>query len=145
MSDLNFYHGSIKELEIGLCLLSQVNGYVQSESEESCRGFEDFMESLRPEGKISRFKAVFMADDIYEIDNLGGYTDFIYLVKPIGEYSTHDLAWYCKARDYFGEGEEVEAKEYALKYWSGEVYEKAEESVFEYMVESAEISVEVFE
>lgn len=139
-----FYHGSIKELEGGLHLLAQSDGYVQSESDEAVEGFEDFIESLRPEDKISRFNAVFMAENTEDIDNLGGYTDYIYEVDPIGEYSKHDLAWYSKASNYYLIDNE-KAKECALKYWSGEMYDKMEESVFEYMVESAEIVEEVYE
>ena len=131
-----FYHGSIRELKNGLHLLAQSDGYVQSESDEALEGFEDFMESLRPEDKISRFDAVFMADKIEDIDNLGGYTDFIYKVEPIGEYSKHDLSWYSEASNYYLVNDE-KAKECALKYWSGEPYDKKEESVFEYMVGSA--------
>tara|TARA_Y100001960_G_scaffold321323_1_gene395829 strand:+ start:63207 stop:63641 length:435 start_codon:yes stop_codon:yes gene_type:complete len=144
MSDLNFYHGSIKELEINSYLLAQSDGYVQSESDEDLEGFEDFMESLRPEDKISRFNAVFMADNTEDIDNLGGYTDYIYEVEPIGAYSKHDLAWYSKASSYYLIDNE-KAKECALKYWSGERYDKMDESVFEYIVESAEIIKEVYE
>lgn len=139
-----FYHGSIKELEDGLHLLAQSDGYVQSEADEAIEGFEDFMESLRPEDKISRFDAVFMADNTEDIDNLGGYTDFIYKVEPIGEYSKHDLSWYSDASNYYLVDNE-KAKECALKYWSGEQYNKVESSIFEYMVGSAVISEEVYE
>lgn len=139
-----FYHGSIKELENGLHLLAQSDGYVQCEADEAIEGFEDFMESLRPEDKISRFDAVFMADNTEDIDNLGGFTDYIYKVKPIGEYSKHDLAWYSIASNYYLVDNE-KAKECALKYWSGEQYDKVENSVFEYMVGSAIICEEVYE
>ena len=139
-----FYHGSVKELEEGLHLLAQSDGYVQSESDEEVEGFEDFMELLRPEGKISRFDAVFMANNAEDIDNLGGFTDFIYKVEPIGEYSKHDLSWYSDASSYYLIDDE-KAKECALKYWSGEQYKKAENSVFEYIVGSAVIGEEVYE
>jgi hypothetical protein len=116
-----FYHGSLKELELGLKIVPQKYGYVQQEAETYLSGFEEFLESLRPKDKISRYDAVFMVRDSETIEKLCGHTEFIYRVEPIGESSRHDLSWYTKATRYFPKNKK-KAREFALKYWSGEEF-----------------------
>ena len=80
---------------------------------------------------IDRFNCVFLADNVDDIDNLGGFTDFIFEVDiedNIIEKS--DLSWYTKAFLQLEEGNIEGARESALNYWNGITLE----GVFEYRV-----------
>lgn len=131
-----FYHGSKKELEIGLCLYAQVDGYVQTTEEQD---LEELMESCRPEDKISRNDAVYFTTDIDMIDSLGGYSDYVYKVEPIGDYSKHDLAWYSEAGIWISNRDMKKAKEAAINYWNGTPFKSEKHSAYEYLCEEAEI------
>ena len=135
-----FYHGSLNRLSIGLELCSQADGYVQSVED---RGLEDLMESMRPLDKVSRDKAVFFCSDIDLIDPLGGYTDYVYSVEPLSDYHSCDLAWYGEAQKRLLMGDIEGAKEAAMSYWSGVVYDVLEESVYEYLCLGVEVLSEL--
>lgn len=136
-----FYHGSINEMAIGVFLRAQPNGYVQTTEDQE---LEALMESCRPEDKISRNDAVYFTNDIELIEPLGGYSDFIYEVEPIGDYSRHDLAWYSEAQTRLDNGDMKGAEEAARKYWSGEQFHNLSRSAYEYLCGEAEILEEVW-
>ncbi len=135
-----FYHGSMNELAIGLYLRPQKEGYVQTTEDQE---LEALMESCRPADKVSRNDAVYFTRDIELIEPLGGYSDYIYEVEPVGEYSKHDLAWYSEAQTCLMNNDELGAISAARRYWSGEVYFNLSHSAYEYLSEEAEILDEV--
>tara|TARA_Y100000588_G_scaffold63872_1_gene63510 strand:+ start:6057 stop:6467 length:411 start_codon:yes stop_codon:yes gene_type:complete len=124
-----YYHGSIKDLKLGTILVPNPLGYTR---QKEVSGIEKLFHENKPEHiLIDRFNCVFLTDNIDDIDNLGGFTDFIFEVDiedNIIEKS--DLSWYTKAFLQLEEGNREEARESALNYWNGVTLE----GVFEYRV-----------
>jgi len=124
-----YYHGSIKPLNIGTILVPNLLGYTR---QKEVSNIEKLFNENKPEHiLIDRFNCVFLTDNIDDIDNLGGFTDFIFEVDiedNIIEKS--DLSWYTKAFLQLEEGNIEGAKESALNYWNGIILE----GVFEYRV-----------
>ena len=121
-----YYHGSIKPLNIGTILVPNLLGYTR---QKEVSNIEKLFNENKPEHiLIDRFNCVFLTDNIDDIDNLGGFTDFIFEVDNIIEKS--DLSWYTKAFLQLEEGNIEGAKESALNYWNGIILE----GVFEYRI-----------
>jgi hypothetical protein len=123
-----FYHGTRVELEPGMILAPQSEGYVHGSGFDSLeikahRYCEQVLERYRPSNAISRSRAVFMCDTIESIDRAGGYEDFIYEVEPTGPVSRCNLYWYssleswCFQLDDPEKAEEYDLKNMARGYW----------------------------
>jgi hypothetical protein len=148
--DYEYYcHGSITEIGVDQSLLHP--GEESYTNLDETKWIEEFMEKHRVEGCLSRFESVFMADNSEDIDNLGGYTDFIYIVRPVDGYAEKsDLSWYTKASMLIGDypskdiPEHIldQAKGYAENYWSGK---SSENPVWEYRCLEAAIVTELDE
>jgi hypothetical protein len=140
---MKYYHGSIDELPIGLMLKSQKEGYT---SDEVVQDLESLFDKYKPQNRISRKEAVYLADDPEEIDNLGGYNDYVYEVKPLDDPEKSDLSWYSKVNsamgDFFDINEELseEVKEMLDNYWNGVA---SENPVWEYRVYNADIVLDI--
>jgi hypothetical protein len=86
-SDLNettstqYYHGSFNELSIGTMLATTEGGHTNNAPDE----LEQVFEKHKPSDRISRKAAVYLTTDPEDIDALGGYTDYIYQVEPLGK------------------------------------------------------------
>ena len=132
-NNIALYHGSMSEFPIGFELLPQEDGYVH---DEGSKIDEDFLEKFRPSDKLSRFKSVYLIDDIDLIEDAGGYEDFIYEVSYDYISEKSDLAWYSE----MSMAEDMDRKEECAKnYWSGIIFEELDYSLFEYRVPSAKI------
>lgn len=131
-----FFHGSMNQLAIGLFLCPQSDGYVQTTESQD---LEELMESCRPDELVSRQDAVYFTSDIELIEPLGGYSDYIYEVEPIGKYSKHDLAWYSEADRCLMNDDKLGAMAAAKSYWSGEPYFDLSNSAYEYLCSEAEV------
>lgn len=129
-----YYHGSIKSLNIGTVLVPNPTGYTH---QKEVSALETLFEENKPEHiLVDRLNCVFLTDNIEDIDNLGGFTDFIFEIDVqdnIVEKS--DLSWYTKAFLQLEEGDLEGAKQSALNYWNGDIFE----GVFEYRVKSCTI------
>lgn len=132
-----YYHGSIKPLKIGTILIPK------HESTMIHKGdiLEEVLEKYRPKNKLSRFDAIFMVDNPNDIDNVGGYTDYIYTVQPGNKVEKSDLAWYSEVEIILSEdrNNETGIKLAAKNYWSGVQYYNKSMSVYEYRTESAKV------
>ncbi len=138
-----YFHGSRKHFNNGFILRPKKDGYLYQESIE----FEKYIESKRPEGKLSRFNSVFVSRDPGLIDAAGGYTDAIYTVIPKSTPEPSDLAWYSDAyiefesKRYGGSYSQSKLDFYIEKYWSGDPYAIKENSNFEYRTSSAVVEL----
>lgn len=137
---IRYYHGSTVDLPVGTILTPQMEGYTRWEEN---RKIEQIVEQYRPPNKISRHDAVFMVDDPNLIDSAGGYTDYIYIVEPIGVVEQSDLSWYS-AISVYGDYNETDDQErtmdqLAQNYWSG-VKNQGPHSLIEYRARSARIT-----
>lgn len=160
IEQVRYFHGSYDSLPVGTIL-------TPGRGSSFMRGLNDdimdsplILESFRPPEFISRNRAVFMTDNIDDIDNAGGATDHIYLVNPLGKVDRHDLSWMTQIdiimsdNSYSSslgikhstiEDKEINdsIKEAALNYWNSVPH--TDESVWEYLTTSAEIIEEVFD
>jgi len=131
------YHGSTKKFDVGFVLTPQGYGYAFMDSEKE---IEDIFERLRPKNKLSRKNCVYLVSNIDEVDNAGGYTDYIYEVDPIGVVQKSDLAWYTNVAiiisDKYKEEDIIES---VNNYWQGVQYKNKEHSLFEYRCMKAKI------
>lgn len=139
-SQTTFYHGSAKSLPIGTILEPQIQGYTRTTNNQA---LEDTMERYRPDGMIPRDEAVYLADNPEVIERLGGDTDYIYIVEPLGSVEGSDLDWYGEVASgpYLQKSEEA-IREFAENYWQGVPYHGIGER--EYRTRQARI-VAVFE
>ncbi len=132
-----YYHGSNHYFSEKF--IKPVNEYTSS---ESVKDIEELFESVRPSHCIPRTNCVFLTKSIEDIDYAGGYTDYIYLVS-VENINSSDLAWYSKASCQLSDGDIQGAIKSAIKYWSGDIFEIAKHSLFEYRSNCALIIKEV--
>ncbi len=151
------YHGSQSEFTIGTILTPQIDGYVTNDdADEQHHTLERAMEKYRPSHCVSRYKAVFLIADPDDIDNAGGYNDFVYECEPLSTVTRCNLHWYslayalceheelsaqeAKAQglDYYPDWEEPELKEYCLNYWNA-VPHTLSDDLYEYLTTSARV------
>jgi len=142
----SYYHGSQAEFPVGFILTPQPGGYAMLD-EDGIAELEAILEQYRPPEKIARRDAVYMVRDPDEIDNAGGYLDFVYTVIPIGNVEASDMGWYSELDMYcMDDTEKDEVRRLAEGYWSGKPFPRDRGSLFEYRARSAEIAaVEVNE
>lgn len=113
------YHGSRKSLPVGTILSPRKRGYVQSKDPEVART-EAILERYRPAGTFSRYESVFMSEAMENIEQQGGYVDFLYRVEPIGPTDVNYRAWHAELEAVAWEDEDdPEAVQLAEGYWSG--------------------------
>ena len=91
------------------------------------------LEELRPEDCIAHKNAVFMCDNVQDIDNCGGGTDIVMIVIPYGDVFRHDLSWLTLAEMALEENDHEAIDSCIKSYWAGE----RNEGVFEYLARGA--------
>jgi len=134
----SLYHGSNKRMKLGTIITSRSDGYTSMESE---REIEDLFEKYKPANKISRKNCVYMVSNPDDIDAAGGYSDYIYMVNPIGPIDKSDLSWYAEVDGLLHDkNKNIKIiKSYINNYWTGVQYKTKEHSLFEYRANSAKI------
>jgi hypothetical protein len=124
-----YYHGSGKKLPIGTILRPDPN-YVQNWGGNT---FYQILEKYRPPNMISHRQAVFMCDNLEDLDLAGASDRFIYKVQPLGIVQKHDLNWSSEI-DVLTSDDDVDEetlKKAAMHYWRGDPHYN--ESVWEYL------------
>jgi hypothetical protein len=126
-----FFHGSYDFLAVGVVLKPKENyKEIWSKADFYC-----VLEKYRPEHMLAHHESVFMCDNIDDIDNAGGGTDWIFTVHPHARIEKHDLYWCSEISLGVSEGKEEEfLKDMAKKYWNGI---KSEYPVWEYLTPEA--------
>jgi hypothetical protein len=133
-----FYHGSAIGLPAGTILEPRKDGYVKSDDTYGIAATEAILERNRPTHCIPRHDSVFMADDIDNIEWMGGQTDFILRVEPVGRVESNSLGWYEALELYtWNDDGDPMANWLAQGYWSGEMMPDARYNLVEYRAESA--------
>ena len=137
LTEKNFYHGSMDELPIGTILIPGEDDYEENWSHNL---WFQALEKYRPKEYRPHSWSVFMVGSDNDIDVAGGYTDHVYVVKPIGDVEKHDLNWaselgYLFDKDFDMESDEI--KQAALNYWKGVPHHN--EQVWEYLAPKAKI------
>lgn len=89
---MTLYHASRLYHPIGEMLVP-MPGY---DSRWGMCSFYRILESLKPEGMLSHHQAVFLCDNMDDLDNAGGIIDFIYAVSPEAVPERHDMFWSTK-------------------------------------------------
>jgi len=149
---INYYHGSRNKLPLNTILSPQQYGYVRANDpflddteQDAINMVEQYLEKYRPQNAISRMNAVFLASTISDIDYMGGYTDYVYVVEPLTNIHKCNIKWYgeiymiCES-NILGDETIYENKhqiiQYAKNYWNAEL---SEGSRYEYLCGSAKI------
>lgn len=129
-----FYHGSSIKLKAGTILSGRGEDY---EKKWGNNIEYKILEDNRPDNFLSHKESVFMTDNIEDIDNAGGATDFLFTVKPLGPVEKHDMAWQSEILLAIQSGANLkEIKGMANKYWEGVA---TENPVWEYLTRKAKI------
>ncbi len=142
---LTYFHGSGIALPKGTILVPRgIEGWKNDPSHLK-------VEAFRPHQFLSREKAVFMSQDLDELDLSGASTNHVYEVQPLGPVQKHDINWLSEidmviseladGRDQEDEDVIEEIEKIAKKYWMGEPYDG--ESVWEFLTPSAKVIKEV--
>ena len=145
-----YYHGSYDFLPNGTILTPAMGNFMGTFSQDEMDSHFK-LEQFRPSNYLSRNDAIYMCDNLDDIDNAGGATDHIYLVNPQGKVEKHDVNWLSEIDFIMSEAwdsgtqEEQETidkvQNAALNYWNGVPHYN--ESVWEYLVPSAKVIQEV--
>lgn len=130
-----YYHGSNTKLQIGTILRPQPS-YEQNWGGNS---FYQILDKYRPPNMISHKNAVFMVDNLDDLDDVGASDAFVYKVMPLGPVQKHDLNWSSEIDMLTSdeEGDENMLKKAAMYYWWGKPHYNA--SVWEYLTTYAVI------
>jgi hypothetical protein len=137
---MKYYHGSFEDLSIGLILKSSKDEGFTSEYEEAGL-IEAIFERFKPSEMISRTTAVYICSTPEMIDNVGGYTDNIFEVKPSSQVEKSDLSWYTlvasRLCDNFDSNSKVpkDVTKMVENYWNG----VEREGAWEFRCNSAKI------
>ena len=132
---MRYFHGSYTNLPVGFELKGRGNAYEEAWSHTD---FYAVLEKHRPSHMLPHKNAVFMCDDIEDIDLAGGATDFIFELKPLSSVSKHDLNWSSEISCLISEGYAINSNQVihaAKNYWEGIAHPN--ESVWEYLTEKA--------
>lgn len=145
-----YFHGSYHRLTEGTILIPEKGNFMGTFSQyEMDSHFK--LEQFRPSNFLSRNNAVYICQNIDDIDLAGGSTDHIYLVDPIGKIEPHDVNWLSEIdlimSVSFDEGTQEDeftinkVEQAALNYWHGIPHYN--ESIWEFLVASAKIIREI--
>lgn len=117
-----YFHGSQEEYQLGDGIFPNPDGYT---NQKEVAPLEALFEEERPENiEHKRTDCIFLCDNERDIDNAGGFTDYIYLIDiEDGFVEASDMSWYTQASFALSEGDEEKAREYARKYWNGDILE----------------------
>jgi hypothetical protein len=156
-SEQQFFHGSKRCFKVGTILKPQRGGYAFGSgypaTEKRVRMWcENYLEAGRPSSAVPRKSAVFMVDNPALIEEVGGYSDHVYTVKPIGPVTRCNLYWYSEMEGYcfhlFHDGnhperaDEYDIRRFAKGYWTAapnDIGEPSRDS-FEFLAGSAEVA-----
>jgi hypothetical protein len=135
-SEQLYYHGSSTKLPVGFILTYRDEEY---ENDWGDTDFYHILEIYRPEHMIAHKKAVFMTDNIDDIDIASGGSEWLFTVQPLGKVEKHDMNWGSEVSMLMDtDPNNYEAIEQAAKnYWNGVPH--TNESVWEYLTSSARI------
>jgi hypothetical protein len=115
-NSFEYYHGSYDELSIGTILRPR-DDYDSHWYDLDCKSI---LEKYRPANQLPFSQVVFMCDNVDDIDNAGGATDYIYLVKPVGQIWRHDVGWQTAITIAMENNpREEDLKSMADHYWQG--------------------------
>jgi len=132
-----FFHGSYDPVDVGTVMTGRGDAY---ENDWKHTDFYAVLEDNRPDGKLAHRDAVFLVDNVDDLDNAGAPTEFILEVSPSGPPSRHDMGWSSRISCLLSEGfaaDSPHVKKAAAGYWSGEPFDH--DSVWEYLVESVTV------
>jgi len=145
-----YLHGSYDQLPSGTVLTPDKGNFMGTFSQDEMESHFK-LEQFRPSEFLSRNKAVYMSQDVDDIDFSGGATDHVYVVEPMGKIEQHDINWMseidlilCDAWESGTQedGNTIEkVKKAALNYWNGVPH--SNESVWEFLVPFAKIIKEI--
>jgi hypothetical protein len=128
-----YYHGSFTKLPVGTILRPDP----QYEKNWNKADFYNILEKYRPFNMIAHKNAVFMTDNLEDVDIAGGADKFIYAVQPLGPVQKHDLNWSSEISYLFDSHDEKALKNAATQYWKGTPHPN--ESVWEFLTTYAVI------
>ena len=133
---IKFYHGSEHNLPVGTILTS----HIDHEKNWGINEWYHVLKDNKPQNMISRTNAVFLVDNLDDVDLAGGSDHYIYEVLPIGTTEKHDINWISELEmlleDEF-ENNQQQIIQAAKNYWNGVAHYN--ESVWEYLTLKAKI------
>ncbi len=131
-----FFHSSDCELPVGTKLVNCVD----YEDKWGSAGFYRGLEAHRPDHAIAHKEGVFMVECVDDVSWAGGGEEFIFIVKPKGDVTRHDMHWSTQVTsllDYGHDINSIEVREAAEKYWSGVA---SEQPAWEYICRQAVVA-----
>lgn len=138
LEDMTYYHGSMDHLEVGTVLVPDKD----YEKNWGRNGFYKALDHYRPVHMLGHAQSVFMVTDEDGVDTAAGGADWLFVVKPLGPVSKHDMNWGGEIEALLDEYEmddeiEEKIKQAAINYWNG--IEHPGEPLWEYLTPKAEI------
>lgn len=130
------FHGSYENFPVNLRLRGRGTPYHE---DWSCLSHYEALHLHKPVWALSHKDAVFMCNNIDDIDLCGGATDIVVLLEPLGEVTHHDLNWSGKISLLLDSGADVhssEVKELVMNYWCGI---PTEDPLWEFLTDEAKV------
>ena len=130
----SFYHGSDRDWEIGTVSRGRGADYHKDWSQTD---FYSTLEKYRPSEMIAHSEAVFMCDNDDDIDSVGGATDWVLEMLPLGPVERHDINWSSAISAAVDDDADEDAiKEMAMNYWNGIA---SPDPLWEYLTREAKV------
>ena len=114
-----FYHGTYGYHQAGTVWSGRGASY---HDEWSLLSHYEALHANAPEGAIAHRDAVFMCDNVNDIDTCGGATEVVALMRPLGPVTRHDICWTGHISLLLDEGRGIDDPEVVAAchgYWAG--------------------------
>ena len=137
VEDKPYYHGSFNKLTVGTVLHGRKQEY---EKDWGDNAWYQILHTHKPADMLHHRDAVFMVDNIDDMDVSGSPTEWIFTLQPLGVVEKHDMNWISEIESLLSEGKDKNDEEVikaAISYWNGTPH--SNERVWEYLTPSARI------
>lgn len=137
VEDKPYYHGSFNKLSVGTLMTGRRETY---EKDWAKNPWYKVLHTHKPAGMLAHKDAVFMTDNIDDLDMSGSPTNWIFTLKALGPVERHDMNWISEIESLLSDDkkeDDEEVIEAAINYWNGTPHPN--ESVWEYLTPSAKI------
>lgn len=137
IEDKPYYHGSFNKLSVGTVMNGRREDY---EKDWGDNPWYQILHTHKPAGMLHHKNAVFMTDNVDDLDATGSPTDWIFTLKALGPVEKHDMNWISEIEALLSDGKKQDDEEIiraAINYWNGTPHHN--ESVWEYLTPSAKI------
>ncbi len=143
----SFFHGSSRPHIPGSTLkgLPKTTEFSGRRSRDGI-SVEEFVESHRPSGEISRLSGIYLVKERADLNFVGASERYVYLMQPVGHVTKADFRWFEELLDIAHDERfksNKRAAQFAQGYWSGNPRPRQRRPLWEYLASAVTILEDV--